>query len=58
MWVIHGAEEALVHWCETRGLAARPLHMIGYGEEEEAGEAAADPAASEDADPAASGAPE
>jgi len=38
VWVTHGAEEALVHWCITRGLAARPLHMIGYGEEEEAGE--------------------
>jgi putative mRNA 3-end processing factor len=24
-----------VHWCQTRGLKARPLHMIGYGEEEE-----------------------
>ncbi len=45
VWVTHGAEEALVHWCETRGLAARPLHMIGYGEEEEAGEAPADAAA-------------
>jgi putative mRNA 3-end processing factor len=40
VWVTHGAEEALVHWCEMRGLKARPLHMIGYGEEEEAGEAA------------------
>src|SRR5271167_2047688 len=39
IWVTHGAEDALVHWCETRGLRARPLHMIGYGEEEEAGEA-------------------
>jgi len=34
IWVTHGAEDALVHWCGTRGLAARPLHMIGYGEEE------------------------
>lgn len=33
-WVTHGAEEALVHWCETVGRRARPLHMIGYGEEE------------------------
>ncbi len=39
IWVTHGAEDALVHWCETRGLKARPLHMIGYGEEEDAGEA-------------------
>ena len=35
IWVTHGAEEALVHWCMTHGLQARPLHMIGYGEEEE-----------------------
>ena len=34
IWVTHGAEEALVHWCGTRGLAARPLHMLGYGEED------------------------
>jgi putative mRNA 3-end processing factor len=35
IWVTHGAEDALVHWCETRGLKARPLHMVGYGEEED-----------------------
>jgi putative mRNA 3-end processing factor len=34
IWVTHGADDALVHWCQTRGLAARPLHMIGYGEED------------------------
>jgi putative mRNA 3-end processing factor len=34
IWVTHGAEDALVHWCQTRGLEARPLHMIGYGEED------------------------
>ena len=36
IWVTHGAEEALVHWCTTRGLAARPLNIVGYGEEDEA----------------------
>ena len=36
VWVTHGAEEALVHWTQTQGLKARPLNMIGYGEEEEA----------------------
>jgi putative mRNA 3-end processing factor len=36
VWVTHGAEEALVHWCATQGLSARPLHLVGYGEEEEA----------------------
>ena len=34
IWVTHGAEDALVHWCTTRGLAARPLHLLGYGEED------------------------
>ena len=35
VWVTHGAEEALVHWCTLRGLDARPLHMLGYGDEDE-----------------------
>jgi putative mRNA 3-end processing factor len=34
IWVTHGAEEALTYWCRTRGLQARPLHLIGYGEED------------------------
>jgi|SRR5690348_10558833 len=34
IWVTHGAEEALVHWCGTRGLKARPLGLVGYGEED------------------------
>jgi putative mRNA 3-end processing factor len=41
VWVTHGQEDALVHWCRTRGLAARPLHMLGYGDEEEGGAAEA-----------------
>jgi putative mRNA 3-end processing factor len=36
IWVTHGAEEALVHWCKAQGLAARPLSIVGYGEEDEA----------------------
>jgi putative mRNA 3-end processing factor len=36
IWVTHGAEDALVHWCGTRGLNARPLRLVGYGEEDEA----------------------
>jgi putative mRNA 3-end processing factor len=35
IWVTHGEEEALVHWCKTQGLAARPLALVGYGDEEE-----------------------
>ena len=37
IWVTHGAEEALVHWCTLRGLEARPLGMVGYGDEDEGG---------------------
>ncbi len=44
IWVTHGEEDALVHWCRTIGLEARPLHMIGYGDEGEESEAA-DPGA-------------
>ena len=41
VWVTHGQEDALVHWCQTKGLAARPLALVGYGEEDE-GDAPAD----------------
>jgi putative mRNA 3-end processing factor len=44
VWVTHGQEDALVHWCTTRGLAARPLDLVGYGEEDE-GEDEPQPAA-------------
>ncbi|WP_420336083.1 ligase-associated DNA damage response exonuclease [Roseibium sp.] len=36
IWVTHGAEEALVHWCELNGRKARPLNMIGYDNGEDA----------------------
>jgi putative mRNA 3-end processing factor len=36
IWVTHGQEDALVHWCGTRGLKARPLRLVGYGDEGEA----------------------
>ncbi|MET3909282.1 putative mRNA 3-end processing factor [Bradyrhizobium sp. S3.3.6] len=35
IWVTHGQEDALVHWCKSRGLRAQPLDLVGYGEEEE-----------------------
>jgi putative mRNA 3-end processing factor len=38
IWVTHGQEDALVHWCGARGLKARPLDIVGYGEEDEPGE--------------------
>jgi len=43
VWVTHGQEDALVHWCTTHGIRARPLHMLGYGDEGEAEEAAHPP---------------
>ena len=36
VWVTHGAEDALVHWCKGEGLAAKPLNLIGYGDDGEA----------------------
>jgi putative mRNA 3-end processing factor len=41
IWVTHGQEDALVHWCVTRGLKARPLDIVGYGDEDEGGAEAA-----------------
>jgi putative mRNA 3-end processing factor len=35
IWVTHGQEDALVRWCTTRGLKARALDIVGYGDEEE-----------------------
>jgi putative mRNA 3-end processing factor len=35
IWVTHGQEDALVHFCMTHGLKARPLALIGYGDEDE-----------------------
>jgi putative mRNA 3-end processing factor len=36
VWVTHGREDALVHWCTQRGLTAQPLSI--QGREEEAAE--------------------
>jgi putative mRNA 3-end processing factor len=45
IWVTHGEEDALVHWCKTQGLAARPLALVGYGEEDESAVAGGEDAA-------------
>lgn len=34
VWVTHGREEALVRWCQLAGIAAQPLHLVGYEDEE------------------------
>lgn len=34
IWVTHGREDALVHWCQTQALKAAPLHLQRREEEE------------------------
>ena len=36
LWITHGREEALARWAELNGIAARPLTLVGYEDEEEA----------------------
>lgn len=33
IWVTHGREDALVHWCRQRGLNAEPLYLQGREED-------------------------
>lgn len=33
VWVTHGREDALVHWCKTEGIQAEPLALQGREEE-------------------------
>lgn len=35
VWVTHGREDGLVHWCGTQGIKAAPLHLQGREEEGE-----------------------
>ncbi|WP_135210839.1 ligase-associated DNA damage response exonuclease [Vitreimonas flagellata] len=35
IWITHGEADALAHWCDTQGLKAKALHLVGYGDEEE-----------------------
>ena len=34
VWVTHGAEEALIHWCRMHGIPAQALHLVGRGDED------------------------
>jgi len=38
VWVTHGQEDALIHAVGMRGVKGRALRLVGYGEEDEAGE--------------------
>jgi putative mRNA 3-end processing factor len=35
VWVTHGREEALVHWCMTRQIKARALALLGFEDEDD-----------------------
>ena len=35
VWVTHGRDDALVRWCELNNIKARPLHLVGYEDENE-----------------------
>jgi putative mRNA 3-end processing factor len=35
LWITHGREEALARWAELQGIAARPLRLVGYEDEQE-----------------------
>jgi len=35
IWVTHGQEDALVHWCRTQGLNAEALRLVGYEDDGE-----------------------
>ena len=37
VWVTHGREDALVHWCATRQIKARALALVGRDDDEEEG---------------------
>lgn len=34
LWITHGREDALARWAALEGIAARPLHLVGYDEGE------------------------
>ena len=35
VWVTHGREDALIHWCMTRQISARALELRGYEDEDD-----------------------
>ena len=35
LWVTHGRDDALVRWCQLNNITARPLHLVGYEDENE-----------------------
>jgi putative mRNA 3-end processing factor len=35
VWITHGREDALMHWCMLHQIKARELNLVGYEDEEE-----------------------
>ena len=35
VWVTHGREEALIHWCAMHQMKARELNLVGYEDEDD-----------------------
>ena len=35
VWVTHGREDALIHWCAMRQIKARELNLAGYEDEDD-----------------------
>lgn len=35
VWVTHGREDALIHWCEMRQIKARALALLGFEDEDD-----------------------
>ena len=35
IWVTHGSEDALIHWCGTQGIKAKALRLVGRSDEAE-----------------------
>jgi putative mRNA 3-end processing factor len=35
VWVTHGREDALLHWCATHQIKARALELVGYEDEDD-----------------------
>ena len=37
VWITHGREDALMHWCMTRQIKARELNLVGYEDDDDDG---------------------
>ncbi len=35
IWVTHGSEDALIHWCGTQGIKAKALRLVGRSEDQQ-----------------------